>query len=413
MTPLALPHGVRRVAEALSGAGGRPFLVGGGVRDHLSGRAVTDWDLEVFGLDVDAIADALRALGRVDAVGRSFGVLKARPRGWIGPDIDVSLPRSDSKVGPGHRGIHVQGDPHMPLREAARRRDLTINAMSIELPGGALVDPFGGQRDLTDRLLRAVDADTFLEDPLRALRVARFAARLDFDVDPALVALCRNAAVDELPPERVGREWEKVWLSGVRPSRALRFARDCGVTARTLPGLVEYDALDAAADAWASNGDDAASPGRRWAGALALWMHATPEAALDDLLDRLDVHSALGVPVRRLVLALHAARALPIDDERHCRHIAAVADLRIWLTVRGALAQDFDRVDWTARAELAGIADAPPEPLLRGRDLAALGVPSGRAMGALLAELYTAQLDGEVASFDEAIAWARARIRRC
>ena len=106
-------------------------MVGGSVRDHLLGRHVKDWDVEVFGLSAKDLERALRRVGRVNAVGKSFGVFKMHHEA-LG-EVDVSIPRRDSNTGPGHRGIAVEGDPDMSTTEAARRRDLTINAISYDL----------------------------------------------------------------------------------------------------------------------------------------------------------------------------------------------------------------------------------------------------------------------------------------
>ena len=140
-------------------------------------------------------------MGPVNAVGKSFGVFKLNDRS-VG-EVDVSIPRRDSNAGPGHRGISVEGNPDMTVTEAARRRDLTVNAILYDLQADALVDPFNGQRDLDLRTLRAVDADTFLDDPLRALRVVQFAARLEFEVAPSLLALCERS-----PQELRRTSWE-------------------------------------------------------------------------------------------------------------------------------------------------------------------------------------------------------------
>ncbi len=172
--------------------------------------------MEVFGLPEDDLERLLRRLGRIDAVGRSFGVYKLRPRGWQdGREIDVAIPRRDSKIGPGHRGIDVVGDPDMSIREAARRRDLTVNAILWDIVADELIDPWNGLSDLRDRVLRAVDEQTFLEDPLRALRVVQFAARLSFAPTERLLQICRSAALDELPAERVRSEWEKLLFKSV------------------------------------------------------------------------------------------------------------------------------------------------------------------------------------------------------
>ncbi|MDX1579118.1 MAG: hypothetical protein R3266_11560, partial [Gemmatimonadota bacterium] len=164
----------------MAAAGGRAWLVGGCVRDALLGEAVTDFDVEVYRIPEDDLEVLLSALGPVNAVGKSFGVFKL----GADEDIDVSLPRRDSNAGPGHRGIHVEGDPWMTPREAARRRDLTVNAILMDPRTGELLDPWNGRADLDACLLRPVDRHTFLEDPLRALRAVQFAARLIFDPAP-------------------------------------------------------------------------------------------------------------------------------------------------------------------------------------------------------------------------------------
>ncbi|MBT3220247.1 MAG: CCA tRNA nucleotidyltransferase, partial [Proteobacteria bacterium] len=174
------PAVLLRLAQSCESHGGRAYLVGGGVRDFLMGLVVKDWDLEVYGLGEDQLVPVLRQYGHVNEVGRAFSVFKLT----VGErEIDISIPRRDSNIGPGHRGIAVSGDPFLSPREAARRRDLTVNALMYDLLSRELLDSFGGRKDLEDRVLRAVDEETFLEDPLRALRVVQFAARLEFSAD--------------------------------------------------------------------------------------------------------------------------------------------------------------------------------------------------------------------------------------
>ena len=120
----------------------------------------------------------------MDAVGQAFRVYKLSGVEGVEGAVDVALPRRDSKVGPGHRGIAVEGDPSLSVEEAARRRDFTMNAMLFDPATGEILDPWGGRRDLEARLLRAVDARTFGEDPLRALRAVQFAARYELEVEP-------------------------------------------------------------------------------------------------------------------------------------------------------------------------------------------------------------------------------------
>ena len=162
------PKLVVDLALAVEAVGGRAYAVGGVVRDHLLNRAVYDWDIEVHRVPEEQLFSLLKRLGKVDSVGRAFSVFKLTRKRLT---IDVSLPRTDSNSGPGHTGIAVTGDPFLGIKEASRRRDLTLNAILCDVLTGELEDPFGGVEDLNNGILRAVDAQTFLEDPLQALRV--------------------------------------------------------------------------------------------------------------------------------------------------------------------------------------------------------------------------------------------------
>ena len=161
------------IARSVRDAGGRALIVGGWVRDRLLGRDAKDIDLEVYGLPADRLKDVLASFGSVNTVGESFTVYKVA-------DLDVSLPRRESKVGRGHRGFEVTGDPHLSIEEAARRRDFTINAIAWDPLTDEYLDPHNGRADLERRVLRAVDATHVRRrQPARAARGAvRGALRL-------------------------------------------------------------------------------------------------------------------------------------------------------------------------------------------------------------------------------------------
>jgi tRNA nucleotidyltransferase (CCA-adding enzyme) len=210
------------------------YLVGGAVRDELLGLPVKERDWVVVG----ATPEELAQLG-FRAVGRDFPV-------FLHPDTheEHALARTERKTGPGYRGFAIDCAPAVTLEEDLRRRDLTINAMARD-PAGGLIDPFGGREDLERKLLRHV-SDAFAEDPVRILRVARFAARfapLGFSVAPETVELMRgmveSGEVDALVPERVWQETQKA-LGEPRPDAFLGTLRDCGALARVFP---ELDAL--------------------------------------------------------------------------------------------------------------------------------------------------------------------------
>ena len=170
-----VPEKILRLARAVREAGGRALMVGGCVRDRLMGRGAKDWDVEVYGVEPERLRELLDRMGRVNIVGEAFTVYK------LGRDLDVSIPRRERKTGRGHRAFYIEGDPSMAVADAARRRDFTVNAILEDPLDGELLDPFGGRADLDAKLLRAVSPETFIEDSLRVLRAAQFAARFGFD----------------------------------------------------------------------------------------------------------------------------------------------------------------------------------------------------------------------------------------
>ena len=236
------------IAKAVRDAGGRAVVVGGCVRDHLLGVRSKDVDIEVFGLGVERLEALLAGFGKVYTVGRAFGVFRV---GSI--DVDFSLPRRDSKRGPGHRGFDVAPDPSLDFAEAARRRDLTVNSIGIDPLTGEVLDPHEGRRDLERRVLRATDPAHFPEDPLRGLRVAQFAARLEMTPDDALIALCRQLDLSELSGERVFDEFKKLLIRAAKPSIGFKVLEDTG----QLRFFPEIDALRGVAQdpEWHPEGD--------------------------------------------------------------------------------------------------------------------------------------------------------------
>ncbi|HEX8687325.1 MAG TPA: HD domain-containing protein, partial [Pyrinomonadaceae bacterium] len=229
-----VPEKILRLARAVREAGGRALLVGGCVRDRLLGRGVKDWDVEVYGVGPADLRELLGRFGRVNVVGEAFTVYK------LGQDMDVSLPRRERKTGRGHRGFFIEGDPSMSFEEAARRRDFTVNAVLEDPLTGEVIDPFGGRADMGAGLLRAVSPDTFVEDSLRVLRAAQFAARFGFDVEGKTVELCRSIDLTDLPAERVWGELEKILLAAPRPSVGLEWLDRLNATPQLFP---ELDAL--------------------------------------------------------------------------------------------------------------------------------------------------------------------------
>lgn len=442
------------IATSVRDAGGRALVVGGWVRDRLLGRPSKDIDLEVFGIDAGDLRALLERFGSVNTVGESFTVYK------VG-DLDVSIPRRESKVGRGHRGFEVIGDPTLTIREAARRRDFTINAISWDPLEDTYEDPFNGRADLEAGVLRAVDVTTFGDDSLRVLRGMQFAARFEFPLEPETAALCRAIPLDDLPAERVWGEFEKLLLQARRPSIGLRLALELGVFVRLFPeiqalvGCPQEPEWHPEGDVWVhtllvvdearTRIDDLEKPQQLvvMLGALVHDLGKPPTTAFVDgrirsidheqqgvapataVLDRLNVHSINGYDVRKQVLGIVAHHLkpgmfrqspTPVSDGAF-RRLAQKVDLELLARVAKADCEgrgggfDCSAMDWfLERARELGVEHEPPKPLLLGRHVLALGLQPGPRVGEIVRAVYERQLDGSIQTVDDAIALATTMI---
>jgi len=436
--------------------GGRALIVGGFVRDRLVGQGSKDLDVEVFGIQEEQLRSLLSQVGRVEAVGQAFAVYK------VG-NVDVALPRRESKTGRGHKGFTVSGDPTMTPHEAARRRDFTINAIAWDPLTDEYIDPYNGRADLERRVLRVVDPGTFADDSLRVLRALQFAARFELTADEETKAICRAIRLDDLPAERVWGEFEKLLLQAQRPSIGFALAREIDVTIRRLPemhalidcpqepewhpeGDVWIHTLMVIDQARQRNGDlDRARLAAVMLGAVCHDLGKPSTTAVVDgrirslgheeagvapataLLDRLNVHSLDGFDVRTQVLGLTAHHLKPgafynVRDELTdgaFRRLAQKVDMELLARVAKAdclgRSGNFDcsAMEWfLERARALGVEHRPPAPILMGRHLLELGVTPGPRMGEILKAVYELQLDGSVTSLEQATVRARERLSR-
>ncbi|MBR6956255.1 MAG: HD domain-containing protein [Firmicutes bacterium] len=230
---------VKKITEYVNEAGGRVFYVGGCVRDRLLGIDNKDVDIEVHGISPEDLYSILEKVGEPLAYGKSFGVFALR-----GEDIDIAMPRRERAVGKGHRDFVVDVDPFIGTREAARRRDFTINALMEDAMTGEIVDHFGGQEDLKAGIIRHIDPATFVEDPLRVLRGAQFAARFGFGIAPDTVELCRGIDLSTLSKERVEEELRKALLKADKPSIFFEAMREMDQLDHWFPELKELIGLE-------------------------------------------------------------------------------------------------------------------------------------------------------------------------
>ena len=454
-----IPEKVLSLARVIHDAGGRALLVGGCVRDELMGKQPKDWDLEVYQLDAARLREILDGFGSVNVVGESFTVYK------LGNHLDVSIPRRERKSGRGHKGFVIEGDPSMSVAEATRRRDFTINAILQDPLTGELIDPYHGQQDIEQRVLRAVSSETFAEDSLRVLRAAQFAARFEFDIHPETVELCRGVDLTDLPCERIWGELEKLLLHAQRPSIGLEWLRKLGALEKLFPEIQSLIGVPQDPE-WHPEGDvfvhtklavdrareliEGLSYPRQVTVILAALAHdfgkpATTEfiegrwrsrgheeagvPPAESFLDRIRVHTLDGYNVRAQVVALVREHLKPGEFYKKRDEVGEGAFRRLArrcepdLLYRVAKADSLGRnAEWVPREQWYGaeaqewfierireleVERRPPEPLLLGRHLLELGVQPGPRMGEITRAVYEMQLDGRVRSLDEAIAEAQ------
>lgn len=449
-----LPASLRRLL-AETPALNQAFLVGGCVRDWLLGEPVKDFDVEVYGLDYESLARELERWGRVDFVGRSFGVIKLTTA--PGETFDFVLPRLDSKTAPGHKGFAVTFDPAIRPHDAAARRDFTINAMMWDPRRHELLDFFGGQEDLRERRLRHTSS-AFPEDPLRVLRGMQFAGRFNLTGAPDTLALCRDIreGYAELAVERVREEWAKWAAKSTVPGAGLRFLRDSGWVAHfpevaALVGVPQDPEWHPEGDVWTHTLHclDALVTVPRWREAdeetrviltLAVLAHDFGKPActhVDMRHGSLRIvspgHEPAGAPIaERFLHRLGAPNAwldrVPPLVANHLCHLqeitprsvrrlaARLAPATIEMLISVMIADAFGRpplprlildsivrLDQSAR-ELA-LAASAPRPLLLGRHLIERGLQPGRAFKPILDAAFEAQLDGVFTDVDGALRW--------
>lgn len=211
---------MKNILDAIVAAGGRPLFVGGCVRDSLLGIDCKDIDVEVYGLSADKLVDVLSKFGKVDQVGVSFGVIKLTT---ATDDYDFTLPRTENKIGLGHKGFQVEVDHTLNPMEAAKRRDFTINSIARDMDGN-LIDPFGGESDLVYGILRATSTH-FGEDPLRVLRGFQFCGRFNLVATISTLDKCEKLLpeANTIAIERIYGEVMKWALKSTVPSMGLAF----------------------------------------------------------------------------------------------------------------------------------------------------------------------------------------------
>ena len=438
---------LRRIVRLVRQAGGRAWLVGGSVRDLVLGGQPQDLDIEVFGLAPGTLHALLTEQFSVQFVGKSFGIFKLQ-----GQSVDISIPVRTLEENSSVPYLLRQAEPNMPLNEALARRDFTINAMAWDPDTLEFHDPFQGQEDLRNHILRHVSS-RFREDPLRVLRGMQLSARFDLTAPPETLSQCRQLSQNGLPRTRLWEEWKKLFLQGRKPSTGLQFLDQCG----WLTFYPELAALQQCPQdpTWHPEGD--------------VWIHTLhcldwfagerSENEEDDLIVGLGVlchdfgkpatttaehghvtsrgHESEGtVPtthfLQRLTNQQDIIDAVVPLVQCHLRP-RALFDVQASASAIRRLARQVTRIDRLVRVARADHAGRPPQafdgfpagdwlvtqakalavdrqipqPLVMGRHLLSLGVQPSPEMGRVLDECYEAQLEGEFSTLEDGLIYVQ------
>ena len=443
-----IPQHIVKLATAVEVAGGRAFVVGGAVRDRLLGLECQDFDLEVYGLEVEQLQSLLNEFGKVHLIGKQFAVLLLVFKD--GNELEIALPRRESKTGPGHKGFAVKSDPHMSKEDAVLRRDFTVNALMQDVLTGEVFDFHDGIGDIERKVLRHV-SPAFAEDPLRVLRAARFVSRFDFSIADETVELCKSLDISELPRERIEGEFRLMLEKCDYPGKGLLALEQTGALAH-FPELACLREVPQDPE-WHPEGDvlihtalclDAAVLRREemqdvWVEMLGVLCHDLGKAThtvfererwrcpahdvggvkpTKKLLERINGQSYVVELVCDLVREhLRPGQLYLVRDEvsdaairRLSTRVNIPAQCRVSFADFAGRLKPFE-LPWPPeqwlleRAASLGVKDEAPKNFLRGQDLIAHNIEPGPEMGKILAEAYELQIEGKVMNREQALEW--------
>ena len=226
-----IPKILEKILISLQEIGATPILVGGCVRDALLQIPSKDYDVEIFGIDsLETILKSLKKYGSVKLVGKSFGVLTLKVNEY---DFDFALARTEKKTGLSHQDFEITTNANLSFKQAAIRRDFTINSIGYDFLKEEFLDPFNGIKDLKNKKIKHINDTTFIEDPLRVYRAIQFASRFEFIIDNKTKELCKKMVLNDdlsyLPKERVYEEFKKLFLKSRAPSIGFKLIRELEV----------------------------------------------------------------------------------------------------------------------------------------------------------------------------------------
>ena len=452
---MKLPNILIKIAKELEKSGAKAIVVGGAVRDYLLNLPIKDYDIEVFNIDtLNSLETILSKFGSVNQVGKSFGVVKLKVDNL---EIDFSLPRVEQKINKGHRGFKVELKPNIDFKQAAKRRDFTINSMGYDILEQKLLDPYNGKRDLLTKTLQIVNKNSFKEDPLRVYRAIQFAARFELKLSTKCKEACKeivNAkALEELPKERIFEELKKLFLKSKKPSIGLELLKELNILnyypeLKALIGVIQDPSYHAEGDVWIhtlmvvdemaklESGNDSLDLKLFYAALCHDFGKPYTTKIIDGKIRALN-HDQEGVEptikfLKRLTdqkrfidevanLVLHHLKVMQLYKNGAKNGAIRRLSLRVNLIELEKLAradyfgriskdkkEKFEAGDWLLKkAKELNVLEKPPKSIIGGKDLINLGLTPSPKFKEILTKAYNAQLDGKFKTKEEGVKWVK------
>ena len=412
---MKLPLVINTLCKTLIDSGARPILVGGYVRDFFLKQESKDIDIEVYNIfSLEKLKSSLSQLAPVHDVGKNFGVLKITIDEF---DFDISLPRTEQKTAKGHKGFEVTTDPNLDFTTAASRRDFSMNSMGYDVQTKSFLDPYNGQQDIKNKVVRHVSDKSFIEDPLRVLRAVQFCARFNFTLDTNTLTLCRNMVkeemLSELPKERIFEEYKKLLLKANKPSTGFYLLDELNALfpeLKTLPKEAfrqTMNCLDAMAKLRTKDTKKnlilmLSSLCYKLENSVYFLSRLSSEKNLIDKITSLTKNYFL--PSQLYENAAEDSAILRLSTKANIENLILLSHADYMVSNKDT--QEYPAGDWLKlRATQLHILNDGPKALLQGRDLINRGLSAGKEFKKILDDAYEAQLDTKFTSYDDAELW--------
>ena len=449
---MKIPKIVTNISRTLAKQSAKAIIVGGSVRDHFLKLTIKDYDIEVYGLEhIEQLEEILKKYGSVNLVGKSFGILKFVHHG---EEYDFSFPRTEKKIAKGHDGFEISCNGLMNFTEASFRRDFTINAMGYDIEERNFIDPYGAKDDMERKVLRHINDKSFREDPLRVYRAVQFCARFGYSLAEETTLLCKkmveDGVLEELPKERIYMEFKKLLLKSPKPSIGFELMQKLGILKyypelKAIRGIPQSSLWHPEGDVWIhtlmsvdkmvklKTGDEKYDLKMMFGVLCHDFGKATHTQIRPDRISAIG-HEVAGVePTKRflyrltnehsfinsilLLVEYHMAPSQYFRNgakDRTIRKLSTKVNIEEIVTVARA-----DFLGRTTEASIRGVYEAgdwlitkannldvhnhPPKPIIQGRDLINFGLQPSKEFKIILDKVYTAQLEGIISNYDEAL----------